>query len=142
MIALTGSHSHPRARSAGIRTFTTIAALILATAFLHAQTLGVPASTTIDALTGANTSSGSSHVSKLPISSVLPTTAQPKLYSHLYGWFGDAAHTTAGYNSADPDQIQKQVSDMVSRGISGVIVNWHGPTGFTDQTARALRIEA
>lgn len=84
----------------------------------------------------------SSDVSTIPIKSVLPVNSQIRLYVHLYGWFGSAAHTAAGYNSADPMQVEKQLADMIARGINGAVLNWHGSSDITDQTALTFKIES
>ncbi|MGE0405131.1 MAG: hypothetical protein AB7O65_02450, partial [Candidatus Korobacteraceae bacterium] len=92
--------------------------------------------TTLDELVGNNTSASSSYagdlagnaapgnVSKLPLRSLLYPGANTKIYAHLMGWFGGPGHMNVGYRSSDPTQLRRQVEDMVSRGISGVIASW------------------
>lgn len=53
-------------------------------------------------------------------------------------WFGDARHWDSGYRSDDPKQVARQVDDMMSRGIDGVIVAWYGPD--EQQKNRALEL--
>ena len=45
-------------------------------------------------------------------------------YAHLQGWFGEASHKSVGYDSKDPAQVTRQVTEMIARGISGAIVDW------------------
>jgi hypothetical protein len=61
---------------------------------------------------------------------------------HLDVWFGSATHENVGYSSTNANQVQQQVADILSRGVSGVIVNWHGPSDFTDQAARLVMQQA
>lgn len=84
----------------------------------------------------------SSDVSTIPISSALPANSQIRLYVHLYGWFGSVAHTSAGYNSADPMQVEIQMADMIARGVNGAVLNWHGSSDITDQTALTFKTES
>ena len=41
-------------------------------------------------------------------------------------WFGFPNHMYVGYSSNDSLQVQKQVADMVSRGLDGAIIDWYG----------------
>ena len=48
-----------------------------------------------------------------------------------------------GYTSSDPNQVKRQVSDAMSRGISGFIEDWYGPNNsMPNATAFALKAEA
>jgi hypothetical protein len=98
--------------------------------------LVVRPTTTLTALTANNTSASSSYtqdlsgnatpgnVSKLPLQSLLYPGATTKIYAHFMGWFGSPDHISVGYRSDDPAQLRRQVEDMISRGISGVIASW------------------
>lgn len=66
------------------------------------------------------------NVSKLPIRSLLYRGSTTKIYVRYMPWFGDSKHINVGYSSDDPKQIQRQVEDMMSRGIDGAIVDWYG----------------
>ena len=57
-------------------------------------------------------------------------------------WWGDPRHITVGYNSHDPNQIHNQITDMISRGIDGVIIDWYGSQDYTDYTAKLVMAEA
>jgi hypothetical protein len=78
--------------------------------------------------TGGNTSAAgnSVHVSRLPIRSLLYSGATTKIYVRLMPWFGDSKHIQVGYRSDDPQQIAKQITDMMGRGIEGAVVDWYG----------------
>lgn len=95
--------------------------------------------TTLPKETGNNTSSastfttqtngniGGANVSRVPIRTLLYAGAHTKMYAHWMPWFGTSSHMNVGYNSADLNQVNKQVADMVSRGFDGAIVDWYGP---------------
>jgi len=110
--------------------------------------------TTYAALTAKNTSAGlgsslsvstgasSENVSKISIASQLAPASSARIFVHLPVWFGTSEHQDVGYSSADAAQVHQQVADILSRGISGVIVDWHGPNDFTDQAALLVMQEA
>lgn len=116
---------------------------------------GSNTNTTLAAETGNNTSAANSfallsngdaaagNVSKLPIQSLLYSGSTTKIYAHLLGWFGSSGHISVGYQSNDAGQVHRQVVDMMSRGIAGAIIDWHGSSSNTiNQTAMLLRKEA
>jgi len=81
------------------------------------------------------------NVSKLPLNSLLYPGSTTRIYAHYMGWFGNRSHINIGYRSNDAAQVQKQVADMSSRGISGVVVTWNnGPE--TQQSAQMLLKQA
>lgn len=98
------------------------------------------ATTTLSAETANNTSAadsfvtltdgdlGAGNVSKMATRSLLYPGSTAKIYAHLMPWFGTASHMNVGYASNDSAQVQKQVNDMVSRGLDGTIVDWYGPS--------------
>jgi hypothetical protein len=91
--------------------------------------------------TSATTQPGdpnSQNVSKISLQTELATAVHAKIYSRLMVWFGSSSHADVGYVSTDAAQVEKQLNDMVARGLSGVIVNWQGTTDFTDEAARAV----
>jgi hypothetical protein len=112
--------------------------------------------TTLAAETANNTSASSSYnqagngnavpgnVSKLATSQLLYSGNTTRVYADLQGWFGQSNHMNVGYASNDPVQVEKQVNDALSRGISGFILDWYGPTqdAVTQQTAVLLRQQA
>ena len=84
-----------------------------------------------------------SHVSKLPIRSLLYPGAQTRIYARYMPWFGDPRHHDIGYRSDDAEQVARQVADMMSRGIQGAIVDWYGPkSGPKNDSTTLLMKEA
>ncbi len=121
---------------------------------LAAQNLPIVSTTTLLAETSNNTSAAdtfagqtngnlaSGNVSKVDIHSLLYPGATTKIYAHFMPWWGDPRHITIGYNSHDPVQIHRQITDMISRGVNGTIIDWYGPADFTDSTAKLVMAEA
>jgi hypothetical protein len=86
-----------------------------------------------------NGNMGATHISKIDVHSMLYSGSDTKVYAHLMPWFGDPRHMKVGYNSQDPAQIHRQIGDMISRGINGVVIDWYGSRDtFTNITT--LRI--
>lgn len=91
----------------------------------------------------SNGNARSGNVSKLPLRSLLYPGSTTRLYTRFMPWFGDAKHKDVGYRSDDPEQIARQVSDMISRGLQGAIVDWYGPeSGEKNQSTILLMKEA
>ncbi len=96
------------------------------------------ATTTLSAETGNNTSAastftsqtnsnvGATNISKVPTRTLLYPNSTTKIFSHFMPWFGFANHMSVGYASDDALQVQKQVADMVSRGMDGTAIDWYG----------------
>ena len=109
-----------------------------------------PTNTTLQAETGNNTAAADSfaggtngngrpgNVSKAPISELLYSGSNTKIYAHYMPWFGSSSHMNVGYRSDDPAQVKKQVEDMISRGIQGAIVDWYGPASTLADTSTKL----
>lgn len=101
-------------------------------------TVSVNPTTTLSAETGNNTSAADSfaaqsngnaaagNVSKVATRTLLYPGSTAKIYAHFMPWFGSPKHMSVGYISNDSQQIKKQVNDMVSRGMNGVIIDWYG----------------
>jgi PKD repeat protein len=118
------------------------------------------ATTTLTAETSNNTSTadtftaqtngnlGAANISKLPVRSLLYPGSTTKIYTHFMPWFGFGDHMNVGYISTDTLQIQKQVNDMVSRGLDGAIIDWYGRGTFNkhyvsyDQTTQSFMHES
>lgn len=110
--------------------------------------------TTLAAQTGNNTSAansfasqsngnlGAGNVSKVDIHSLLYPGASTKIYAHLVPWFGGSNHMNVGYSSTDPAQVHREVADMISRGIDGVIIDWYGPGSSEDTATKLIMAEA
>lgn len=105
-------------------------------------------------LTGSNTSAGSSfqgqangnsrplNVSKEDIHTLLYPGATTKIYAHLMPWFCGSSTMNVGYCSNDPVEVHRQIDDMISRGIDGVIIDWYGPGIFADDVTKLVMAEA
>jgi hypothetical protein len=104
--------------------------------------------TTLAAETGNNTStspnfggssngnlSGKNNISKVSATTLLYPGSTTKIYAHLMAWFGGSNHLNVGYKSDDPAQVARQVHDMLSRGLSGAIIDWYGPNNSRTNNA-------
>jgi hypothetical protein len=106
--------------------------------------------TTLAAETSNNTSAASTfpgwtdgnmkpaNVSKVDVHKLLYGGTTAKVYAHLMPWFGDASHQNIGYASWDAAQVARQVADMISRGINGMIIDWYGPNNANLNNATKL----
>src|SRR5579864_8496085 len=127
--------------------------LLSATGVCAAGNYVVP-TTTLAAQTANNTSAansfggqtngneGAGNVSKVDVHSLLYSGASTKVYAHLLLWFGGSNHMNVGYSSTDPAQVHRQITDMISRGIDGVIIDWYGPNNGIDQATKLVMAEA
>src|SRR6266851_1412261 len=127
--------------------------LLAATGVCSAGNYVVP-TTTVAALTSNNTSAANSfvkqsngnqaagNVSKSDIHSLLYSGATTKVYAHLMVWFGGSNHMNVGYSSTDAAHVHTQITDMISRGINGVIIDWYGPNNNEDQATKLVMAEA
>src|SRR5689334_5954316 len=92
-----------------------------------------------------NGNAGASNVSKVSVRSALKIPSSIPIWAHLMVWFGQSNHVNVGYDSADPNQVHKQLDDMQSRGIQGAIVDWYGSDAshaHEDSAATAVMQEA
>lgn len=113
-----------------------VAIMFLAFAVSSVASTTVTPTTTLAAETGNNTSAansfanssngnlGAGNVSKVNIHKLVGSSA--KVYAHFMGWWGSSSHIDVGYESASLTQVHNQVSDMMSRGIDGMIIDWYG----------------
>lgn len=123
-----------------------IAAILFITALNALAGSVVTPNTTLSAETGNNTSTADSfqgwsngdeaptNVSKVDTRTLLYSGSSTKIFAHFMPWFGQGGHRDVGYNSADPTQVTKQVVDMMSRGIQGMIIDWYGQKGSQEDT--------
>jgi PKD repeat protein len=74
-----------------------------------------------------NGNAGAGNVSKAPVQQLLYAGSNTKVFASWLPWFGGSNHMNVGYRSDDPAQVHRQVEDMISRGISGAIIDWFGP---------------
>jgi PKD repeat protein len=128
--------------------------LMAASSWLSATTPIIPNTTFANEI-GNNTSAaatfqsqsngnlGATNISKAQIKSLLYPGFTGKVYVHFMPWFGGTNHMNVGYESNNATQVANQVTDMMSRGIDGAIVDWYGPNSArADGTTKLLRAEA
>jgi PKD repeat protein len=113
-------------------------ALILSSSLFATASTPFKATTTLAGETGNNTSAAASftgqsngniagaNVSKVATRTLLYPGSTSKIYVNFLPWFGFGDHVDVGYVSNDPAQVQKQVDDMVSRGLDGAVIDWYG----------------
>ena len=90
----------------------------------------------------SNGNAGAGNISKADIHTLLYPGSTTKIYAHLMLWFGGSNHMNVGYSSTDAQQVRRQITDMVSRGIDGVIIDWYGPNNNIDQATKLVMTEA
>jgi hypothetical protein len=90
----------------------------------------------------SNGNLGANNVSKVDIHSLLYPGATTKVFVQYLLWFGQSNHMNIGYASNDAGQVQRQIDDMVSRGIDGVIIDWYGPNNAIDQATQLVMHES
>jgi hypothetical protein len=101
--------------------------------------VAVSPTTTLAAETGNNTSASSTwtntttgdavagNVSHVDVHSLLYAGETTKVYAHYLGWWGPGSgHISNGTNSATLAQAHATITDMMSRGIDGLIIDWYG----------------
>ena len=131
-----------------------LAGLLLAAPMFSFATSYIVPTTTLAAQGSNNTSTANgfsnqsngnlsaANVSKMDVRSLLYAGATTKIYASLMLWFGQSNHMNIGYSSTDPAQVKRQVEDMISRGINGVIIAWYGPNNTIDQATKLVMAEA
>ena len=103
-----------------------------------AGTTVVP-TTTLTAETANNTSGSNSwtntttgnavagNVSQVDVHKLLYAGESAKVYAHYLGWWGPGGgHISNGTNSATLSQAHATITDMMNRGIDGLIIDWYG----------------
>jgi hypothetical protein len=137
------------------RSLSSILAVVLMTAVAGwAGNLTIVPTTTLSVQTRENTSAadsfgsqpngnlGGANVSKLDVHALLYPASETKVFAHLMLWFGQHDHMDVGYSSTDPEQVRRQISDMISRGLDGVVMVWYGPHNGIDRAAQLVMHEA
>src|SRR5437868_6477180 len=66
------------------------------------------------------------NVSKVSFRELLPPGSVGMVLAQYQPWFGSRDHKNVGYRTDDPAQVRRQVDDMMSRGIDGVVLAWYG----------------
>lgn len=137
-----------------MRTFSIIAVALLCVHFCLANDLAITPTTTLSAQTANNTSASNSfgpqsngnlgwaNISKVDTHSLLYPGNDTKIFAHLELWWGIPGHINIGYSSTDPAQVHRQIEDMISRGINGLVMVWYGTNNPIDQAAKLVMHEA
>jgi hypothetical protein len=131
--------------------FFTVLALFVSISVNGFAAKTVTPTTTLSAETGNNTSAADSfqgsangnavagNVSKVDTRTLMYAGSTTGIYAHYMPWFGVSYHMNTGYSETDPTQSARQVDDMISRGIQGVIVDWYGKdAAFEDQSTQSM----
>jgi hypothetical protein len=90
----------------------------------------------------ANGNAAGRNISKLPTRSLLYPGSTTKLIAHLEPWWGSSHHIDIGYSSQDPSQVHRQVVDMITRGLDGVVADWYGSDSYEALGLKLLMAEA
>jgi len=82
--------------------------------------------------------SGATNVSKVNVHTMLYAGHTTKILAHYLPWWGPTPRgIEAHYRSDDTAQATRTFSDMRSRGIDGLVVDWYGRGHFTDTAWQA-----
>ena len=131
-----------------------IAIALFCVPFCLAGNLAINPTTTLSAQSSNNTSAansfgpqsngnqGQANVSKVDTHSLLSAGNDTKIFAHLELWWGVPGHINIGYSSIDPAQVHRQIEDMISRGINGLVMVWYGTNNPIDQAAKLVMHEA
>jgi len=137
-----------------MRTFSIIAFALFCVHFCVASNLAITPTTSLSAQTSNNTSASNSfgpqsngnlgwaNISKVDTHSLLYPGNDTKIFAHLELWWGIPGHINIGYSSTDPAQVHRQVEDMISRGINGLVMVWYGTSNPIDHAAKLVMHEA
>lgn len=123
--------------------------------FAFAATLAGAQQVPLTTLTGNNTSAADSfrgqdngnapagNISKVSLRELLPPSSVQLIYAQYQPWFGSKDHIDVGYRTDDASQVRRQVGDMMSRGIDGVILAWYGSLHkIEDDSSKVMMREA
>jgi hypothetical protein len=90
-----------------------------------------------------NGNAGAGNISKVSLRELLPLGAVGLIYAQYQPWFGSKDHISVGYHTDDPAQVRRQVDDMMSRGIDGVVLAWYGSLHkIEDDSSKVMMKEA
>lgn len=81
---------------------------------------------------------GSASISKVNVHTLLYPGSTTRVLAHYLPWWGpDPRGLNSGYRSDDPQQALRTFTDMQSRGVDGVMIDWYGKGNFTDNAWKA-----
>jgi hypothetical protein len=121
-----------------------VVAVLLASAFAQIP-VSLKTTTTVSKETQNNTSASGTYsnpsvgttlgnVSKLPLRQLLPGYSG-KIYASVVLFWGSTKHINVGYSAVDPAQVDRQIQDIISRGMDGAILDWYGAGSWQEQAA-------
>jgi hypothetical protein len=137
-----------------MRPLSVVALALVCLPLCFAADLTVNPTTTLSAQTSNNTSAansfgtqsdgnlGATNISKVNTHSLLYAGAHTKIFAHVELWWGVSGHIDIGYSSTDAAHVKRQIEDMISRGIDGIVMVWYGPNNPIDQAAQLVMKEA
>lgn len=87
------------------------------------------------------TLAGNTEVSKLNVHGLLYSGHTTKVLVHWIPWFdgGLDSGINVNYSTSDPTYVNNMLTDLISRGVDGVIVDWMGQGNITDAGALVLQ---
>jgi hypothetical protein len=126
------------------------AAALITTAYAQIPVDLTP-TTSVTAETKVNTSASGTYgdpsagttlgnVSKLPLRQLLPGY-HGKMYASVVLFWGSSKHINVGYNATDPAQVDRQIQDIISRGMDGAVLDWYGAGSWQEQAAEVWKQE-
>ena len=81
-----------------------------------------------------------SNISKVSLRTLLsPSQQGAKLYTTYIPYWVHGSHPNIGYNSQDPNQVAKEITDLASRGLDGVLIDWYGPGSYEEGASEILK---
>ena len=89
-----------------------------------------------------NPGSANGYVSKIPVSVLLPAQSVPVFVETQNWWGGGSGHIDNGEVSSDATQIANQITDQISRGFAGQIIDWYGQGTTADKAMPAIQKNA
>jgi len=89
-----------------------------------------------------NAGSAKGYVSKVPVSVLLPGHSVP-VFVETQDWWGNGnGHIDNGEDSTNAAQMANQVSDHISRGFAGQVLDWYGQGTTADKALPAIKANA
>lgn len=82
------------------------------------------------------------NVSKIPVSVLLGGLQIPVWIATQNWWHSGSGHVDNGEDSTSSSQISAQVSDQISRGFAGQLVDWYGAGTTADQALAYIKTNA
>ncbi|WP_233854042.1 hypothetical protein [Paraburkholderia sp. HD33-4] len=119
-------------------------AIAAALSFASGSAFALSANTSANTITGAfsnGTLSGNTNVAKGNLHSLLYAGNTTQIMVHYLPWFdgGMDSGINVNYSNSDPTYVNAFMTDIVSRGIDGVMVDWQGQTDISNTGTLTLQ---